>query len=173
LIRQAEERSGLPIHWRNDSFCENSLDIPMGLFKRIKKAIGVKRSDDIREIETCVVDERMWNIFTKIPRRVVDGERIELVWITIDDSSWEEEILQYARLKDGAETAEIKDGSSRLFIGPDGFIYDGVYKCRQIIVPSWHCNEFGCKALVLSPEEAMKRLWYLYEKYKAKKIKSV
>jgi hypothetical protein len=142
----------------------------MGLFKRIKK--GEKKSDDIREIEICLMDERMWNIFTKIPRHVVDGERIELVWITIDDSSWEEEILQYAWLKDGA-TAEIGDGSRRLFIGPDGFIYkDGdVYKCKKIIVPSWHCNEFGCKALLLSPEEAMKRLWRLYEK--AKKVKSV
>jgi len=140
----------------------------MGLFKRIKKAVGVKRSDDIREIETCVADERMWSIFTKIPRRV-DEERVELVWITIDDSSWEEEILQYARLK--GETAEIGDGSRRLFIGPDGFIYDGV-KCRRIIVPSWHCNEFGCRALLLTPKEAMKRLWRLYEMHKAKRAKS-
>jgi hypothetical protein len=140
----------------------------MGLFKRIKKAVGVKRSDDIREIETCVVGERMWSVFTKIPRHV-DEERTELVWITIDDSSWEEEILQYARLK--GETAEIKDGSSRLFIEPDGFIYDGV-KCRRIIVPSWQCNEFGCRALLLTPKEAMKRLWRLYEVYKAKRAKS-
>jgi hypothetical protein len=148
---------------------ENSLDIPMGLFKRIKKAVGVKRSEDIREIETCVADERMWNIFTKIPQRVADGERIELIWIAIDDSSWEEEVLQYARLK--GETAEIKDGSSRLFVEPDGFIYDDV-KCRQIIVPSWQCNEFGCRALLLTPKEAMKRLWRLYEMYKAKRAES-
>ena len=139
----------------------------MGL-KLIKKAAGVKR-DDIREIETCVADERMWNIFTKIPQRVVDGERIELIWITIDDSSWEEEILQYARLK-GAETAEIKDGSRRLFIEPDKFIYEDV-RCRQIIVPSWMCNEFGCRALLLTPKEAMRRLWRLYERYKAKRAK--
>jgi hypothetical protein len=71
--------------------------------------------------------------------------------------------------KDGG--AEIEDGLSRLLIG-DGFIYNGV-KCKHIIIPSWRCNEFGCKALMLrSPDDAIKRLWYLYEKYKAKKIKS-
>jgi hypothetical protein len=145
----------------------------MGLFKK---------NDAIKEIETCVVEKNIWNIFTKVPWRVADlrqGWRhrrwskldvalIELVWVALN--VWEEEYLQYAWLfKDGG--AEIEDGSSKLLI-EDGFIYNGV-KCKRIIVPSWHCNEFGCKALVLSPEEAMKRLWRLYEKYKAKKVKSV
>jgi hypothetical protein len=146
----------------------------MGLFK-------IKRANDvIKEIETCVVEENMWNIFTKVPWRVADlrqGWRrrrwskldvalIELVWVALN--VWEEEYLQYAWLfKDGG--AEIEDGSSRLLIG-DGFIYNGV-KCKHIIIPSWRCNEFGCKALMLrSPDDAIKRLWYLYEKYKAKKI---
>jgi hypothetical protein len=148
----------------------------MGLFK-IKRA-----NDAIKEIETCVAEENVWNIFTKVPWRVVDLRQgwarrrwsklniplIELVWIALDEV-WEEEYLQYAWLfKDGAE---IEDGSRRLLIG-DGFIYNGV-KCRHIIIPSWRCNEFGCKALMLrSPDDAVKRLWYLYEKYKAKKIKS-
>jgi hypothetical protein len=139
----------------------------MGLFKRK----GEKRPDGIKEVGICVTDERMWNIFNKVPRRVIDGEQIELIWITIDDASWEEEILQYAYLKD--KTAEIGDGSRKLLIEPDGFIYDGIYKCRQIVVPSWYGGEYGNKALLLSPEQARKRLWRLYEKYKAKKDKSV
>jgi hypothetical protein len=149
----------------------------MGLFK-IKRA-----NDAIKEIETCVVEENMWNIFTKVPWRVIDLRQgwarrrwskldvalIELVWIALDEV-WEEKYLQYAWLfKDGG--AEIEDGSNKLLI-EDGFIYNGV-KCKRIIVPSWHCSEFGCRALLLSPEEAMKRLWRLYEKYKAKKVKSV
>jgi hypothetical protein len=137
----------------------------MGLFKRKKNAVI--------EVETCVVDEwlrNMWNVFTKTPRRVSEKEGyVELEWIALD--SWEEEYIQYAWLRENE--AEIEDRSTKLFINRDGFIYKDVkvYRCRKIIVPSWHCNEFGCKALLLSPEEAMKRLWRLYEK--AKKVKSV
>lgn len=144
----------------------------MGLFERIKKA---KRSD-IREVETCVVDEwlrNMWNIFTKVPWRVSEKEGcIELKWIALN--SWEEEYIQYAWLRGNYEV-EIEDGPQRLLIRPDGFIYkDGnVHKCKKIIVPSWHCNEYGCRALLLSPDEAIKRLLRLYEKYKAEKVKSV
>jgi hypothetical protein len=143
-----------------------------------------KKNDAIKESETCVVEESMWNIFTKVPWRVTDlrqGWRrrrwskldvalIELVWIALDEV-WEEKYLQYAWFfKDGG--AEIEDGLSRLII-EDGFIYNGV-KCKHIIVPSWRCSEFGCKALMLrSPDDVIKRLWHLYEKYKAKKIKSV
>jgi hypothetical protein len=148
----------------------------MGLFKK---------NDAIKEIETCIVKENMWNIFTKVPWRVVDLRQgwlrrrwsklgmplIELVWIALDEV-WEEKYLQYAWLfKDGAE---IEDGSRKLLTGDgfNGFIYNGV-KCKHIIIPSWGCNEFGCKALMLrSPDDAIKRLWYLYEKHKAKKIKS-
>jgi hypothetical protein len=146
----------------------------MGLFKK---------NDTIKEIETCVVEESMWNIFTKVPRRVVDLRQgwlrrrwskldvplIKLVWIALDEV-WEEEYLQYAWLfKDGAE---IEDGSRKLLTG-DGFIYNGV-KCKHIIIPSWRCNEFGCKALMLrSPDEAIKRLLRLYELYEARKIESV
>ncbi len=138
----------------------------MALFKRKKNAVI--------EVETCVVDEYMrniWNIFTKVPWRVFEGERIELNWIALN--VWEEKYIQYAWLRENE--VEIEDRATKLFINRDGFIYkdDKVYRCREIIVPSWHCNEFGCKALVLSPEEAMKRLWRLYEKYKAKKIESV
>jgi hypothetical protein len=71
----------------------------MGLFKK---------NEAIKEIETCVVEENMWNIFTKVPWRVTDlrqGWRrrrwskldvalIELVWVALN--VWEEEYLQYA-----------------------------------------------------------------------------
>jgi hypothetical protein len=137
----------------------------MGLFKRKKNTVI--------EVETCVVDEwlrNMWNIFTKVPWRVSEKEGyVELEWIALD--SWEEEYIQYARIK--SYEVEIEDGSTKLLISRDGFIYKNteVYKCRKIVVPSWRCSEFGCRALLLSPEEAMKRLWRLYEK--AKKIESV
>jgi hypothetical protein len=140
----------------------------MVLFK-IKRA-----NDTIKEIKTCVVEENMWNIFTKVPWRAVDlrqGWRrrkwskldmplIELVWIALN--SWEEKYLQYAWLfKDGAE---VEDGSSRLLMdGFNGFVYNGV-KCKHIIVPSWRCSEFGCKALMLrTPDDALNRLWRLYD----------
>jgi hypothetical protein len=142
--------------------------------------MGLFRKNTIKEIETCVVEESMWNIFTKVPRCVdlrqgwrrslwskLDVPLIELVWISLDEV-WEEKRLQYAWLfKDGAE---IKDGLTKLLIG-DGFIYNGV-RCKRIIVPSWRCGEFGCKALMLWPDDAIKRLRHLYEKCKAKKIKS-
>ena len=137
----------------------------MGLFKRKKNAVI--------EVETCVVDEwlrNMWNIFTKVPRHVSEKEGyIELEWIALD--SWEEEYTQYARIK--SYEVEIEDGLTKLLISRDGFIYKDaeVYKCKKIVVPSWHCNEFGCRALLLSPDKAIKRLLRLYEK--AKKIKSV
>jgi hypothetical protein len=152
----------------------------MVLFK-IKRA-----NDTIKEIETCVVKENMWNIFTKVPWRAVDLRQgwwlrkwskldvalIELVWVALN--VWEEKYLQYAWfLLDGG--AEIEDSTTRLFINRDGFIYKDVevYKCRKIIVPPRRCSEFGCKALVLGSDDAMRRLWHLYEKYKAKKVKSV
>jgi hypothetical protein len=137
----------------------------MGLFKRKKNTVI--------EVETCVVDEwlrNMWNVFTRAPWRVSEKEGyVELEWIALD--SWEEENIQYARIK--SYEVEIEDGPTKLLISRDGFIYKDteVYKCRKIVVPSWHCSEFGCRALLLSPEEAMKRLWRLYEK--AKKIESV
>ena len=142
----------------------------MGLFKRKKNAVI--------EVETCIVSEwlrNMWNIFTKVPRHVSEKEGcIELKWAALD--SWEEEYIQYARLRGNLPhpyEVEIEDGPRKLFINRDGFIYkDGdLYKCKKIIVPSWHCNEFGCRALLLSPDEAIKRLLRLYEK--AKKIESV
>jgi hypothetical protein len=133
----------------------------MGLFKR-KKAI-----EEI-EIETCVIHENMWNVFNKMPR-YVKGER--LVWIALSDR--EEEYPQYALLNDNR--AEIEDGVRRLLIEPDGFTYKDVhvYRCKKIVVTSTRlCSEFGCKGpmLRLTPNSAMKRLWRLYEKYKAKKI---
>jgi len=64
----------------------------MGVFERIKKA---KRSD-IREVETCVMDERMWNIFNRIPWRVYYGKDPVLAWVALN--SWEEEYLQFAYL---------------------------------------------------------------------------
>jgi hypothetical protein len=132
------------------------------------------------------VEENMWNIFTKVPWRAVDLRQgwwlrkwskldvalIELVWVALN--VWEEKYLQYAWfLLDGG--VEIEDSTTRLFINRDGFIYKDVevYKCREIIVPSRRCSEFGCKALVLGSDDAMRRLWHLYEKYKAKKVKSV
>ncbi len=144
----------------------------MGLFKR-------KKNEPI-ETEICIVDEglrNIWNVFNKVPWRVVEHEgeeKIELVWIALN--SWEEKYLQYAWLY--KNKAMIEDRSQRLLIEPGelyGFTYKDVkvYKCRKIIVPSWNCNEFGCKTLLLRPEDALKRLWRLYEKYKAKKVKSV
>jgi len=132
----------------------------MGLFKR-------KKSEEIK-IETCVVHENMWNIFNKIPWRV---EERKLVWIALNN--WEEEYLQYAWLKD--DGAEIEDGVRKLLIEPDGFTYKDVriYKCEKIVVTSARlCSKFGCKGpmLRLWPDSAVKRLWRLYEKYKAKKI---
>jgi len=123
----------------------------------------------------CIVDEgmrNMWNIFTKAPWRAFEKECcVELNWIALN--VWEDEYIQYAWLKkDGG--AEIEDGTQRLSIEADGFTYRDVdvYKCRKIVVPSWQCN-FGCRALVLGPDEALRRLWRLYEKYKAKKAKLV
>ncbi len=137
----------------------------MGLFRRKK--------DKPVETDVCVVDEglrNMWNIFTKVPRRVAEKEGyVEMEWVALD--SWEEEYVQYARIK--SHEVEIEDRSARLFINRDGFVYKdvGIYRCRKIVVPSWHCN-FGCKALMLDPGDAIKRLWRLYEKYKAKKAGS-
>jgi hypothetical protein len=144
----------------------------MGLFKR-------KKNEPI-ETEICIVDEglrNIWNVFNKVPWRVTEHEgeeKIELVWIALN--SWEEKYLQYAWVY--KNKAIIEDRSQRLLIEPGelyGFTYKDVkvYKCRKIIVPSWNCNEFGCKALLLRPEGALKRLWRLYEKYIAKKIGSV
>ncbi len=138
----------------------------MGLFERIKKA---KRSD-IREVETCVMDERMWNIFNRIPWRVYYGKEPVLAWVALN--SWEEEYLQYAYLKTGI----IEDGARKLIIRNDSFIYEN-FKCEHIVIPPpetpRYCNEFGCRALLLTPRQAMERLWYLYEVYAARKIKSV
>jgi hypothetical protein len=144
----------------------------MGLFKR-------KKNEPI-ETEICIVDEELrniWNVFNKVPWRVTEHEgeeKIELVWIALN--SWEEKYLQYAWVY--KNKAIIEDRPQRLLIEPGelyGFTYKDVkvYKCRKIIVPSWNCNEFGCKALLLQPEGALKRLWRLYEKYIAKKIGSV
>jgi hypothetical protein len=145
----------------------------MGLFKRNR----------IKEVEACIVEESMWNIFTKAPWRAVDLRQgwhyrkwsrldvplAELVWRALSEV-WEEVYFQRVWLfKDGAE---IDDASCKLFIF-DEFIYNGV-KCRRIIVPSRKCNEFSmCRALVLkSPNDAVKRLWHLYERYEAEKTKS-
>ncbi len=136
----------------------------MGLFKKNVK-------------EVCVVEENMWNIFTKTPWRVKDLRQgwhwktwskfevplVELIWMARDEV-WEEKYLQYAWLfKDGG--AEIVDGFSKILIedGFDGFIYNGV-KCRHVIVPSRQCGGFGCKALILkSPDDVLNRLWHLYD----------
>jgi len=141
----------------------------MGLFKKNSK-----------EVETCIVED-MWNIFTKAPWRVVDLRQgwqfrkwsrldvplVEFVWKALSEV-WEEEYWQYVWLfKDGAE---IDVNLNKLFVF-DGFVYNGV-KCRRVVVLSSNCNEYGtCKALILnSPEGVIRRLWRLYEMYKAKKI---
>ncbi len=133
----------------------------MGLFKRKKKII---------ETKTCIVDDglrNMWHIFNKVPWRVYERETvIELNWIALN--SWEEEYIQYAWLRGiPPYEVEIEDGPQKLLIRSNGFIYEG-NKCKNIVVPSWYCSEFGCKALLLSPDEAIRRLLRLYEKYKAK-----
>ena len=145
----------------------------MGLFKR---------NNTVKE--ACVADG-MWNIFTKAPLRVVDLRKgwrfrkwsrldvplVEFVWKALSEVL-EEEYWQYAWVfKDGAE---IDNALSKLLVFDDGFVYNGV-KCRRVVVPSSSsCNEYGiCKALILrSPEGVIRRLWHLYEMYKAKKIES-
>jgi hypothetical protein len=145
----------------------------MGLFKRNR----------IKEVEACVVEESMWNIFTKAPWLVVDLRQgwhyrkwsrldaplAELVWKTLSEV-WEEVYFQYVWLfRNGAE---IDDASNKLFIF-DGFIYNGV-KCKHVIVSSRKCNEFEmCRALMLkSPSDTVKKLWHLYQIYEAKKVQS-
>lgn len=134
-----------------------------------------------KEVETCIVDESMWNVFTRVPRRAIDLRQgwqhswwskddvalVELVWVALDEY-WEETYFQYAWFfRDGG--AEVNDSLKRLII-EDKFVYNGV-KCRRIVVPSQRCGKFGCRALVMEPDEAVRRLWHLYERYKAKRAK--
>ncbi len=134
--------------------------------------MGLFRKNTIKEV--CIVEENMWNVFTKVPWHVRDLRRgwwprkwsrldvplVELIWMARDEV-WEEKYLQYAWFfKDGG--AEIVDGFSRILV-EDGFIYNGV-KCKHIIVPSWRCGEFGCRALMFkSPDDVLNRLWRLYD----------
>jgi hypothetical protein len=139
--------------------------------------VWFKKKD--KEAEMCVI-EGMWNVFTRVPWRAVDlrqGLRrrwwakhevalVELVWTALDEY-YEVTYFQYAWLfKDGS--GEVEDSSKRLFIERDSFIYNGV-RCRRVAVLS-QCGDYGCRALVLHPDDAIKRLWRLYGRYKAKRV---